>query len=83
MMMLLPISLAMLSLVVVSTAFTSPFGVRPANFRQEAATTMLTMSSEQANPTTFREAEVLGLRLMQEQKYEEALQGTFYYSVWS
>ena len=33
-------------------------------------------SKEEAPPTTFREAEVLGLKLMQEQKYEEALDGT-------
>ena len=30
-------------------------------------------------PTTFREAEILGLRLMQEAKYEEALSGTLRY----
>lgn len=28
-------------------------------------------------PTTFREAEVLGLKLMQEGDYDSALQGTF------
>jgi hypothetical protein len=35
--------------------------------------TRLTMANK--NPTTFREAEVLGLKLMQEQKYAEALVG--------
>lgn len=45
--------------------------------RTAAATlTTLTMSGiEEASPSTFREAEVLGLKLMQEQKYEEALKG--------
>jgi hypothetical protein len=32
-------------------------------------------SSETPTPTTFREAEVLGLRLMQEGNYQEALDG--------
>jgi hypothetical protein len=47
----------------------------------KAATwTTLTMTgTEEASPSTFREAEVLGLKLMQEQKYEEALKGASLY----
>jgi hypothetical protein len=41
----------------------------------EGGPTRLTMANK--NPTTFREAEVLGLKLMQEQKYAEALVGTY------
>jgi hypothetical protein len=45
---------------------------------------VLRLSDEAASelgstPSTFREAEVLGLRLMQEGKYEDALNGTFYF----
>jgi len=63
-------------------AFTStPFGVRPDAKMPTAggagASTTLTMTTEgSASPSTFREAEVLGLKLMQEQKYEEALKGS-------
>lgn len=39
--------------------------------------TTLWMSDSPPPPTTFREAEVLGLRLMQEGDYEGALDGTF------
>ena len=39
-------------------------------------TTTLQMSMEDApEPTTFREAEVLGLRYMQEDRFEQALEG--------
>ena len=41
------------------------------------STLRMTESSETPSPTTFREAEVLGLRLMQEGNYQEALDGTF------
>ena len=34
-------------------------------------------NSNQVTPKTFREAEVLGLRLMQEGQIEEALKGTY------
>ena len=38
----------------------------------------MSMSNEDIpDPTTFREAEVLGLRLMQEGRFEEALVGTW------
>ena len=60
----------------VSAAFTTtaPFGV---DTKAAAASTVtLTMTTEDdVSPSTFREAEVLGLKLMQEQKYEEALKG--------
>jgi hypothetical protein len=37
----------------------------------------MSMSNEEIpDPTTFREAEVLGLRLMQEERFDEALVGT-------
>jgi len=65
-------------------AFTStPFGVRPdaklppnAPASSSSATTLTMTTQGNASPSTFREAEVLGLKLMQEQKYEEALKGT-------
>lgn len=68
-----------------SCAFTStPFGlVRPtipeADRRELTAATTLTMTGTggDAAPSTFREAEVLGLKLMQEQRYSEALKGRF------
>lgn len=67
-----------------STAFTStPFGmVRPTAIGTTAKqTSPLTMTGTgEVTPGTFREAEVLGLKLMQEQKYEEALKGTFFYA---
>lgn len=41
-----------------------------------APTTKLGMTApEPSKPTTFREAEVLGLRLMQEGSFEDALDG--------
>ena len=52
---------------------TPPLTFRPA----ETTVTTMMMSTEDAPvPTTFREAEVLGLRLMQEGNFEEALIGT-------
>lgn len=43
----------------------------------ESAVTSMSMSNEEIpDPTTFREAEVLGLRLMQEERFDEALVGT-------
>jgi hypothetical protein len=65
-------------------AFTStPFGmVRPTNVLTNPSTsssskTPLTMTGagDELNPSTFREAEVLGLKYMQERKYREALDG--------
>lgn len=42
----------------------------------ETATTSIQMTYEETpDPTTFREAEILGLRLMQEGNFEEALVG--------
>lgn len=65
-------------------AFTStPFGmVRPTNVwtnpSASSLKTPLTMTGagDELNPSTFREAEVLGLKYMQERKYKEALDGT-------
>lgn len=56
-----------------SSSWTSP------TFR--LSTVALQMSDSPAEPTTFREAEVLGLRLMQEGDYEGALNGTCIYSM--
>lgn len=47
--------------------------------RMTESTLRMTDSSETPSPTTFREAEVLGLRLMQEGNYQEALDGTYIY----
>jgi hypothetical protein len=44
--------------------------------RAATLTTLTMTGTEGASPSTFREAEVLGLKLMQERKYEEALKGT-------
>lgn len=44
------------------------------------STVALNMADSAAEPTTFREAEVLGLRLMQEEDYQGALDGTFFLS---
>ena len=35
----------------------------------------MTGAGDELNPSTFREAEVLGLKYMQERKYKEALDG--------
>lgn len=43
--------------------------------RAATLTTLTMTGTEEASPSTFREAEVLGLKLMQERKYEEALKG--------
>ena len=44
----------------------------------ESALTSMSMTNEDTpDPTTFREAEVLGLRMMQEGKFDEALVGTW------
>lgn len=55
-----------------------PMTSRPAATTTSSITTML-MTSEAgpSDPSTFREAEVLGLRLMQEGNFEEALVGMF------
>eukprot|EP00980_Cylindrotheca_fusiformis_P024739 scaffold12369_cov97-Cylindrotheca_fusiformis.AAC.5 len=45
---------------------------------ETAATSMQMAANEVPDPTTFREAEILGLRLMQEGNFEEALVGTYY-----
>lgn len=67
---MLRIVLLLATLLLSSDGFTAPVALRNPS-RQKSG--VLTMSSE--NPTTFREAEVLGLKLMQEEKYEDALKG--------
>ena len=41
------------------------------------ATSMMMTNEDIPDPSTFREAEVLGLRLMQEGSFDDALVGTF------
>lgn len=55
----------------------------PLTFRPAASslTTMQMTADGAPNPTTFREAEVLGLRLMQEGNFDEALIGTWNYGL--
>ena len=72
-----------IALVLVSTfleAYTIPRVSRTpfVTYRSaEAAITSMSMSNEEIpEPTNFREAEVLGLRLMQEGRFDEALVGT-------
>lgn len=71
-----------IALVLVSTfleAYTIPRVSRTpfVTYRSaEAAITSMSMSNEEIpEPTNFREAEVLGLRLMQEGRFDEALVG--------
>ena len=52
----------------------------PLTFRPVASPLQM-VASDAPNPTTFREAEVLGLRLMQEGNFEEALVGTWAVSI--
>jgi len=76
-------SLTLLGLVVISmTSSTSGYTIPnpkrasiTSTFRSAAsASTSMQMSTEQfPDPTTFREAEILGLRLMQEGNFDEAL----------
>jgi hypothetical protein len=57
-----------------------PLAFRAAETRAfTASTTMMTAEDNAPNPQSFREAEVLGLRLMQEGNFEEALVGTSVY----
>jgi hypothetical protein len=81
------LAVCLLLLSCLTTAFTStPFGmVRPLGSIggsitnvNKPSTPPLTMTGdgEDATPSTFREAEVLGLKLMQQGKYEDALKGT-------
>jgi len=82
------LSMAMAIIVVLATTtpFCHSYTVQhsrpgtPLTFRVAAETTSTTMmmSAEDApDPTSFREAEVLGLRLMQEGNFDEALVGTY------
>ena len=58
---------------VLPSARVPPLTFRPA---ETTSTTVRMTANDAPNPTTFREAEVLGLRLMQEGNFEEALVGT-------
>ena len=61
----------------VQHATQTPKGL-PTNRAAATSATFLEMVNpdEQPDPTTFREAEILGLRLMQEGNFAEALVGT-------
>jgi hypothetical protein len=79
------LSVFALMLCSVTSFTTTPFGLArptPAASRREqtAATTTLTMTGtgEEVTPSTFREAEVLGLKFMQEQQYDKALRGMYF-----
>jgi hypothetical protein len=56
---------------------TKPSGISWTTATQRCSTVALNMADSVPEPTTFREAEVLGLRLMQEGDYQGALDGTF------
>jgi hypothetical protein len=45
---------------------------------ESAATSMQMSGNEMPDPSTFREAEILGLRLMQEGDFDQALLGTLF-----
>jgi hypothetical protein len=49
---------------------------RPGLFRQAETALQMTIEQDAPVPTSFREAEVLGLRLMQEGNFQDALVGT-------
>ena len=56
---------------------TKPSGISWTTATQRCSTVALNMADSVPEPATFREAEVLGLRLMQEGDYQGALDGTF------
>ena len=55
-----------------------PNSKTPSTIVRTSSATVMQMTTEEdaPNPTSFREAEILGLRLMQEGKFQEALVGT-------
>ncbi len=59
-----------------STRAGIPTNVRRAAETSTTTTTMMMFNEDTPDPTTFRQAEVLGLRLMQEGNFQEALVGT-------
>lgn len=67
------------TIILVLATSASAFTASPRGWGEStnaAPTTKLDMTApEPSKPTTFREAEVLGLRLMQEGSFEEALDG--------
>lgn len=77
-----------LSMVSVCHAYTIPRSSNTPKLTYraaESASTYIQMTYDDApDPTTFREAEVLGLRLMQEGSFEEALVGMYFlWVLWS
>jgi hypothetical protein len=77
------LSLSCHAYVVPRSKMARPLAFREAETRAfTASTTMMTAEDDAPNPESFREAEVLGLRLMQEGNFEEALVGTSAYLFW-
>lgn len=71
-----PLSTAVVQAYNIPRVSNTPKGL--SNRAAASATTFLEMVNyEQPDPSTFREAEILGLRLMQEGNFAEALVGTF------
>ena len=71
------------SCLMVSHAFVpARWGVTPQRVMLDYASvqrsiTLLSSTADSSEPTTFREAEVLGLKLMQEGQYEQALKSMY------
>lgn len=59
----------------VSTSSASSSVCAPSRTSNGNTALLMTEEPEVSQPTTFREAEVLGLKLMQEGNYEDALKG--------
>ena len=80
-----PASLALVIMLVIAISNVDSFSISRVSrtpqitYRSaETAITSMSMTNEDIpDPNSFREAEVLGLRLMQEGSFEEALVGTF------
>lgn len=71
----------LMSVCLLSTLPTTTFAwvVKPSSWTaatQRMSTVSLNMADSAPEPTTFREAEILGLRLMQDGDYQGALDGT-------
>ena len=70
------ITMKFASLVVLLSAIASTtFAFAPPQRASHHVLTSLQMGEDSTKMTTFREAEVLGLRLMQEGQFEDALKG--------
>lgn len=68
--------LAVSILSAATTGYTMPGSRGVSRTIRSAESAMQMSTNEVPDPATFREAEILGLRLMQEGNFEEALVGT-------